>query len=374
LPTQSPAEPGYPSVAILRKLSTAGSYDTVATCVSLTDYSMPTQLSDQFVRSNATDPLDCGGGSGYYRWSGVVVDRAGNPSTLIARNFVRDDAARPVIAGVLPVTPLVAGDTARVQILASDDVEVIGASLALTQSVDLTTGGTGLLYASAVGLGVKWDNVLTQVVTNGQAKIGYFLFRVDEACIAVTNPYPNCPAPNVPALAIAPLTNNNADYQSGALGLPTQVTADVFDVAKQFSGTPLTTPLTSLMFNPVTGATAVWDATKVLSWSASIVGSNVVAVHKGVTSIVVPYFSGASLWRKNTANQWVFCSNLPNNPGTNSATNNPYSHDSGGFRFWNYTVAVPTAGDCVGPAFGAGNNFRVMGTLSGQGLFTPTVP
>jgi hypothetical protein len=81
----------------------------------------------------------------------------------------------------------------------------------------------------------------------------------------------------------------------------------------------------------------------------------VVATHVASTSIVVPYFDGASLWRLN-GTEWVYCAAFPA----------PVLTDNGSHRFWKYTVAVPTSGACT-----VGTTWRVMGTKNGAGLFGP---
>ena len=385
---------GFPSVQAITKLGPNQAYTAVGLCAAGalpvppgTGFAMPTVLSDQYVRSTALDPLDCGAGSGYYKFNGYVVDRAGNQSVAIVRNFVRDDVVRPSIAGVLPQAPLAPGVAASFTILGSDDVELIGAQLAITQPI-ISGGANMLLYPNAAGLGTKWDLVLSNVVNNGTVSINPFLFRIDETCLNAGVPYAGCAAPAPASLDFGPVVAANplaagAPYPASAAGLPTQVTADVFDVANQFSGAPVTTPFQAAMFNPTTGIIAPWPGAPVLaSWSASIVGTTAVAVHKGTTSIQTPYFTSVALFRINAAGtQWVLCGVGPNNPGTNPAVNNPYSNDQGVNRFWNYTIQLATLAPPPPPApqvpvldpngcSAGGGQYRVMGIKGGAGLFT----
>jgi hypothetical protein len=366
---QSPALTGFPAVQEIRKLGPNQTYDQilpVGTCAADVDFAIPTVLSDQYVRTTALDPLECGALSGYYKFRGYVIDRAGNNSAEILRNFARDDQAAPSIAGVLPQPPLTPGATANFTILGSDDVELIGAQLEITQSVDVGGPGTSLLYPNAAGLGVRFDLILSNVLNNGVVSVNPFLFRVDETCTAAGVPYASCPAPNAATLDHQTVAPTSADYPTGAAALPTFVTADVFDVAEQLSGTPVTTPFQVAMFNPTTGIAAAWPgAPSLASWSALINGTNVEAVHKGSTSIQTTFFERAVLFRLN-GTVWVNCGNFPQNPGANPAVNNPYSQDQGVNRYWNYFTPVPTTGPCTAFA----GPWRVMGIKAGAGLFT----
>ena len=366
---------GFPALQVLSKLTTTG-YAQILTCIASDmlpavapdDWTMGTVLSDQYVRTTALDPLDCGQGSAYYRYAGSVTDRAGNSSGTVDRNYVRDDVAAPVAAGILPQVPINAGSPAQFLVLASDDVEVIGAQVFITQPIP--TGGNGLLYAPSLGLGVRWDAILTQTVSS-TTSIPNFLFRVDQSCNGAASPYASCPAPTPAALTFAPLTTNPADYPTGLASLPTQVSSRFFDPAEQFSSTS-TNPLSPNMFNPSTGASQPWSTADIISWSASLVGGNVVAIHQASTSIVLPFFSAVSLWRLDLANQWVFCGDFPNNPGSGPAFN-PNLTDNGTTRFWNYTLPQPTTGSCTGSTFApATTGYRVMGISGPAGLFTPS--
>jgi hypothetical protein len=70
--------------------------------------------------------------SGYYTFTGTLVDRAGNTTTIPARNVVIDNTA-PVINSIVTNAGAfyTGGQTAGVALQASDDLEIMGAELTL---------------------------------------------------------------------------------------------------------------------------------------------------------------------------------------------------------------------------------------------------
>ncbi|MEO8451256.1 MAG: Ig-like domain-containing protein [Gemmatimonadota bacterium] len=379
--------PGYPAVQTLSRLAPIG-----PTSCTLFTNAMGILLSDTWVRTNVNVPIDCNLQVGYYNYAGYVVDRAGNQSPSVSRNFAVDQYAVPNITGLGFATQFYTpGQPAPFGFSANDDLEVIDATVAVTQAIP--TGGTTILrypFGGLTPLGIRWDAILTNIVNGAQASIPYFLFRVDESCTGAGAPYPSCPAvgtasapAGVPATApyyLAPVDKNSADYPLGPAGLPTNVSANVSDVAGQTAATAINAPLLVSQFNPSTGISEQWSGyidpvtqqvfgagADLLSWSASTVGGVAVAVHVASTSIVVPYFDGASLWRLNNAapTEWVYCAAFPA----------PVLTDNGSNRFWTYSLTEPTAGPCTGSTFSVGPAaYRVMGTKNGAGLFTPTFP
>jgi hypothetical protein len=346
-----------------------------ATC-PIASLGLGTILSDTWVRSTTTPAIDgtsgaCATGQpGYLKYTPTVVDRAGNVGapTVATRNYAIDEYLAPNITGLGFAAALYTpGTAAPFGFSANDDLELIDGTLFITMTIPSGTG-TGLRYplTSLTPLGLRWDNgvgSLTNVLNGAVASIPYFIFRVDETCSAAATPYASCPAPGgPPAYITAPDATVSADYGAGAGKLPTNVGANVGDVASQVGGAPISAPMLATQFSPSTGISEQWTTADLLSWDLTISGSTATAVHVASTSIVVPYFDTASLWRLNTANEWVLCGSFPA----------PALTDNGAHRFWTYTLTMPSTGVCTGPTFAAGATRRAMGTKVGAALFTPT--
>jgi len=364
---QGGALSNYPATYVFNRLTAIGTVSA-----AITSYALPTLLSDTYVRGSELEILGAGvaatglGGVGYYNWSGQVTDRAGNASSSIARNFAADHLLAPNITGLgfasAFYTP---GAAAAFGFSANDDLEIIDATAAVALNVP-SGAGTALRYpyGSLSPLGTRWDATITNVVNGAAASIGYFLFRVDEMCSAAATPYASCPAPaGAPYITTSkPTTSaqyNNAGALTNADKLPTSVSANVNDVAGQSAVAPITAPMLNTQFNPSTGISQQWSAADLISWSGVVSGGNVVATHVASTSIVVPYFDGASLWRL-YGTEWVYC----------TAFSAPVLTDNGSHRFWTYTTAVPSGANAC--AVAGGGVWRVMGTKSGAGLFSPS--
>jgi hypothetical protein len=334
-------------------------------------FGLPTILSDTYVRSNEVPILCAGGGLGgvgYYAWTGNVTDRAGNAATAISRNFAADHLAAPNITGIGFASALYTpGAAAPFGFSANDDLEIIDATVAVTQTIP--SGGSSVIrypLGSLSPLGTRWDATITNVINGATASIDYFLFRIDETCSAAATPYAGCPAPGAPAAYVtAPKTAVSANYTANAAALPTNVSATVADVASQLAAPAISAPFLTTQFSPSTGIAEPWTAADLISWGAVLTGGNVIATHVASTSIVIPFFDRVSLWRLDQVNnEWVRC-------GLYGA---PVLTDNGAHRFWTYTITAPTTGVCTGANFAPGNNYRVLGAKAGAGLFTPTVP
>ncbi|MBX3146013.1 MAG: Ig-like domain-containing protein [Gemmatimonadales bacterium] len=372
----------YPASYVLNRFR-GGTPQTVNATFAAGAFGLPTLLSDTYVRGlelpiqGTAAPASGLGGVGYYFWSGKVTDRAGNESTTLSANFASDDLLPPNITGLgfasAFYTP---GTMAPFGFSANDDLEIIDATLAVTMAIP-SGAGTALRYpyGSLTPLGVRWDDQITNVINGVNSSIPYFLFRVDEACSAAATPYAACvdpatigvtpPVPYITTSILGDVANGTSvladttQYGLGATKLPTAVSANVNDVAGQSAAAPISAPMLATQFNPQAGlTTTTWATADLLAWSASVVTTNVVAVHVASTSIVVPFFDHASLWRL-YGTEWVRCGQFPA----------PALTDNGAHRFWTYTTPVPTTGAC---AEAGGGVWRVMGTKSGAGLFTPS--
>jgi hypothetical protein len=358
---------GYPAVQSLARFWPGGAgASQTDLCGSFLD-PMARLLSDTWVRTGSAGAdnlvaFECAtAGAGYYAYNGHAVDRAGNVSNNLYQRFAVDQYGRPNITGLGFATALYTpGAAAPFGFSANDDLEIIGATAAVTMAIQ--TGGSNILrypLGSLSALGTKFDGVLTNVVNGASASIPYFLFRVDETCTAAGVPYASCPATLTPApYVIATKASVAAEYGTGAVKLPTNVSANVADVADQLAAVAIGAPMLATQFSPSTGLTPPWPAADLISWSASNIGANTVAVHVASTSIVVPYFDNASLW-KLIGGEWVYC----------KAFGAPVLTDNGAHRFWTYTTATPTLA-AGGPCSAAGA-WRVMGTKGGAGLFSP---
>jgi hypothetical protein len=344
---------------------------TAPTSCGLFGNLLPQALSDVYVRTNPTlVALDCAQGIGYYNYTGKVTDRAGNTSVTITRNFARDDVAAPTVAGFsatnLPYTPGAAGSFA---FFAQDDLEVIQGTILL--NAPIITAGVGLRYplGAVAGLGAKWDNVLTGLITNGVATVSYMFFRIDETCSAAATPYAGCPAAGPQPYVTAPRTTVPADYNfvagTDAGQLPTSAAGAVADVADQLSASVATPAFLPAFFNPQ-GIAEPWTAagTQLQSWDLDLVtvAGSALARQVGTTSVTTPFFEGSELFRLNLAGEWVLCGSFPA----------PVPNDNGPDRVWTSTLVIPTTGPCTGGTFGGGPTYRGLGRKGGAGLFTPT--
>jgi hypothetical protein len=343
-------------------------------------------LSDTWVRTNVLAAMDCGlsGTStpSYYWYTGRVIDRAGNTSTTIPRNYVIDQYARPNITGLGFAAALYTpGTAAPFGFSANDDLEIIDATVAVNQN-NPVGAAQWLRYplGSMTALGTRWDGTLTNVLNGATASIPYFIFRIDAMCSAAGVPYASCPNPAVPPynpLSAPYITTSKptvvAEYNNVAqtAKLPANISANVGDVASQLALTPIVAPMLTTQFSPSAGIAAPWGAADLISWNASVIGANAVAVHVASTSIVVPYFDSAILVRLadsnldaaiTAADEWVVCGTFPA----------PVLTDNGAHRFWTYTMTVPTTGPCTGATFGApGGAYRAIGLKGGAALQTP---
>ncbi len=359
--------PPGPAIQSLDILNPAG-----ATC-TIPSLLLSTILSDTWVRTLTLPGITCGVANqpGYYNFTGHVVDRAGNSSPTVGKNYAVDQVAGPNITGLGFATALYTpGNPAPFGFSANDDLEIIDGTLAVSQLIP-TGGATALRYplGTLTPLGTRWDATLTNVLNGQNASIPYFIFRVDEMCSATATPYANCPDPT--GLAYNPLgapyittsklaVVDAAQYLSGAAHLPTSVSANVDDVAWQVAGAPISAPMLNTQFSPNTGISEQWTGADIISWDLDLVSTpgTAIARHVASTSIVVPFFDNASLWRL-YGTEWVNCGAFPA----------PALTDNGQHRFWTYTLTVPTTGAC---SLGGGGGYRAMGTKVGAGLFTPT--
>ena len=119
----------FPSQQSLSRLAVSGP----TSCASFTA-PLNQVLSDNWVRVAVLVTLDCGGqGIGYYAYNGKVVDRAGNASTQIVRNFAQDHLLAPTLSSIGVATVFyTAGQPASFFLFGSDDLEIIEGDLSVS--------------------------------------------------------------------------------------------------------------------------------------------------------------------------------------------------------------------------------------------------
>jgi hypothetical protein len=339
-------------------------------------------LSDSWIRMPVLTLIECGSGlAGYYDYSGNVNDRAGNFSTPnIVRNFAYDLVA-PVTSFVSPAqTTYLPGQPAAFNVIASDDLEVLKSYLSFSfTGMGPPAVGITYPYGSFAGLtiGSPWPSSLPisalvpSTGTTGTISIPYLLGRIDESCTGAGVPYPSCGAtPGSKPAAGGDYNrdlNLNAPSSGNAAQAPTGIVTNVQDIALRDGLTGA-----AFSFNPVTFVAPVaqqWSgATAIDTWigkngTGDCPAATICADQKTQTSNGLQFFTTVSLWRLNTAiNQWTYCADLvPQGP--------PPFVDNGVYRIWRSTIGTPGGSTTCGALTGF---YRVMGTLNGAGLFSPS--
>ncbi len=390
----SAGAPIGPDQQVIQRLTQSGYLEAAAIllnpganagCVVQTG-GLGTVMSDHWVRStvllgdDCLPPFGAGFGGGYYIYNAFVIDRAGNQSATLHRNWAIDFGA-PNITGLGFASALyTGGNPATFSVSANDDVEIISGSLGINftglgKSPNATQANSpvGILYpeGSLGGLGTAWDSVLSTPLNGAPLTVPRLLVRIDESCYAVGNPYASCASATVgdgskPTSASDYDTNLQGggaltDAQKG----PNAVLANVADITGREGG-GIAAPVLSTQF---TSQAAPWSGLSYLvTWTGTngtLIASTFVGEQGTNSSIGTNAFASASLWRLNTVtNQWTFCLNLAG----------PQSVDNGGLRFWRWTAPspVPVTNTCADVRLGAaGGSYRIMGVVSGAGLFTP---
>lgn len=354
---------GFPAVQTLSRLAPLGA----TSCAAFTN-PLSTVLSDNWVRTPVLVFLDCALGLGYYNYSGHVVDRAGNASAAIVRNFARDHVAAPSLASIGASTPLfTAGATANFFVFGSDDLEIIEGDLAISYpNLGLIAASIeGITYPLAnIGGAARWDGLLNNIVTAQTIGVASLLGRVDFTCTAAAAPYASCAGADAVATTAANFNtvNTTNDGQN-----PDSARAAAFDVSSNVSGSVATGLLTA----QTTDVAQQWVGADLITWKIiSTAATTVVVEHKASTSITAPFFDSVFLVRDNdpiaglpsTGTELRVCGTFPA----------PVLTDNGVNRFWTYTITKPIIGQqCFGPATG---NWYAVGIKSAAALVTQAVP
>jgi hypothetical protein len=290
-----------------------------------------------------------------------VVDRAGNSSTTITRNFARDHVAAPILSSIgLAATFYTVGAPANFTLFGADDLEIIEGDISVSYPNDKLVVATieGITYPlAAVGGALRWDALLNTSVLGQSITVPNLLGRIDWTCTGAGTPYASCVGADLMAPTAAQYNNVNTsdDGQN-----PDSARAVAYDVASNNSNS-VATGMLSVQTNDVaqqwTGVGADILRWKILSTAAG----NVVAEHMASTSITAPYFDQVFLARTNAgATELRICGTFPA----------PVLTDNGLNRFWTYTVAKPTGtAQCA-----AGGNWFVVGMKNGAALITIGLP
>lgn len=352
---------GFPSVQTLARLAPLGA----SSCATFTN-PLNVLLSDNWVRVAVLVPLDCALGLGYYTYNGRIVDRAGNSSTTITRNFARDHVAAPVLSSIgLSAAIYTVGQPANFFLFGADDLEIIEGDVAISYPNDKLVVGTleGITYPlAAVGGALRWDALLNTSVLGGTITVPALLGRIDFTCTGAGTPYASCVGADLiaPTAANYNTVNGTNDGQN-----PDSARAVAYDVASNVSNAVATAFLT-VQTNDVAQQWAGVGA-DVLRWRIiSTAAGQVVAEHMASTSITAPYFDQVFLARADAgATELRICATFANTPPTNPALT-----DNGLNRFWTYTITKPAA---AAPC-GTGGLWYVVGMKNGAALISIGVP
>lgn len=380
--------PQYPSLETLVRSLASGT-----TNCGLFTNALGVLLSDLFVRNNVLVPLDCNMGVGYYTWTGVVTDRAGNQASPVpaTRNFAYDPGT-PNITGLGYSSSLyVGGQPATFSISANDDLEIVSAALGINYSgmpnVGCPVGGCqGILYPEGtLTILDQFGNPLqpwtsgpgalpiTAVINGAPITLPYFIARIDESCIFNANPYPSCDTgtngtgsrPTIPAEYNTNLNGGGTltDVTKG----PNAVLANVADITGRESLTGISAPFLATQF---TAVSQPWSApANPFTWTGAVIGGTTIqAINTVNTSIILPFFNNGidlttganavNLFRMNTVTgSWTFCATFPA----------PTPQDNGINRTYTYTLPVPVSPNACATLTGP---WKAMGLKSGAGLFT----
>jgi hypothetical protein len=390
---QIDANPGVPvnyyaNSQTLTRVSPASTVDAGNAACILADDQLTT-LSDAWKRSAfpvaGQDQLDCGAGVGYYFYRGYVIDRAGNQSTHIVRNFVYD-LGTPNMTGIgFQTAPYTQGAPGTFSFSANDDLNIVEAQLGFNYN-GLPAPAVGILFpygsgavVPGAGFGPIWATLKSQLafVLNAATASAPVIFRIDETCAFNADPYPSCDAGTWGSGSRPVLNEYNTNLSPGPVltnqgKLPNAVLANVRDVLGHESVTGAAGVLLNTQFNPSTGIAAPWGVAgdippvglDIANWTAATVGSNKVATHKTRSSNGLSVFTSVHLFRLNTVtNVWTHCAVFVNPTSP--------TIDNGSFRTWTYTTAEPSLTSPCHAGNGVTGGWKVYGVINGAALGTP---
>ncbi len=340
---------------------------------------LPLVLTDFWVRVAhlpAAALLDCGlGAPMYVNVALAVIDRAGNNSGSIARNYAIDQYAVPTLASIGPAAIFyTAGQPANFFLFGSDDLEIVEADLILTYGGFGTAADLGLVTItkslSAIAGAARWDATLTNILAGAAAIDPFLIGRIDRTCTGVAgDPYPGCTALTVDGATPVPAEYNNFDVAPADAVFanddknPTNVGAQAYDVASQVSGV-VNAGLLTAQTNDVAEQWSSLTAAALVNWKIVIpTAASLQAVWVTTSSTVPPYLDSAHLARINLAGtSLITCGAFPA----------PVRTDNGTQRIFTYTITKPITGPCTGA--GVGPNWYAVGVKGGAALVTVGQP
>ncbi|NNM07053.1 MAG: hypothetical protein HKO65_18315 [Gemmatimonadetes bacterium] len=339
---------GYPAMqTITRQTGTFNAIDQItAPFAALGTSFMALPLSDNYVRTSTAAGLAAEMAfhgafplPGYYSYTGIVTDRAGNSSAPFVRNWLTDDAVAPTITfATFAATFYAPGTPADFVIFGSDDLEVITASFTMDYPVVATSGSLQYDF----GVGTRWDGLdpydagaFSTAITGVNVQVPSLFGRIDFTCVAAGVPYPTCAAAD--ALPVTLTDFNVGGTDAGRL--PVSLTPISFeDAGGNLSGGAAPILFNVLQFSDSTAAP--WDYANVPDidfWKTMQNGATAFsAEHTASTSIEDPFFDAVVL----------VLNDAPVPPGTGAlvicgAFGAPVLTDNGLNRFWTYGIARP---------------------------------
>jgi hypothetical protein len=338
----------YPAVQSLTRLAPTG-----ATSCGLFTSPLSVVLTDNFVRTPVLVALDCVLGIGYYDYSGHVVDRAGNSSSTITRNFAQDHLAAPTLSSIgLAAAFYTVGAQGDFFLFGSDDLEIIEGDVSVSYPNDKLVVATleGITYSLAnIGGAARWDATLNTLVAGQTISVASLLGRIDFTCTGAGTPYASCAGADAVATVAAEF-NNVAATDDGQN--PDSVRAVAYDVASNVSNA-VATAILAAQTNDVAQQ---WVGADLLSWRILSTAGPITAEHMASTSITAVYFDVVHLARADAGGTELrICGNF----------GAPELTDNGVNRFWTYSMTTPSSGTCA-----TGGLWYVIGLKNGAALIT----
>lgn len=357
---------GYPANETMTIFNPANNPATGIACGFTSPLSVVT--SDFWVRVGhlpGAAVLDCGTGApGYFNVSLEVIDRAGNSSGAITRNYAIDQYAAPTLVSIGPSSIFyTAGQPANFFIFGSDDLEIIEADLILTYGGMATATDAGLVTVtkslSAIAGAARWDGTLTNVLAGATVTDPFFIGRVDRTCSGPLDPYPSC---TVVDSAAATADYNNVGPLTNDAKNPTNVGALAYDVASQPSGV-VNAGLLTAQTNDVAEQWSSATSAALVSWAVvTPTGTSVQARWVTTSSVTPPYLDSAHLARIDAGGTSLV---------TCGAFDIPVRTDIGSVRVYTYTITKPTTGPCTAAGMG---NWYAVGVKGGAALVSQGQP
>ena len=341
------------------------------------------------------------GEEGYYSFSGTLVDRAGNTTTLATRHVAIDNDA-PTLNNVILPALYTGGATGGVTIQASDDLEVMGVEMRL--GFPATSLGTGITFPRVTNFAATtrtgfFQNPFAALTSNKLATpTGAGQFYAGAVSL---------PIGFIQDMQVTPATGVVAAPGAGVASKPDAIGARVYDIkalaAPTGGATPVTMANASSAFtnqaiaanqvttNTVSGAALRknWGATEVVGGvtnAGAQIGEFVVFNSGTATNATVEFRARALTSSANQPFSAIYVVIRRHDTSNNSYGDYEYRGqatyagplDDGGVRYFRYTVPAAaigalTQGNNVSyAAFTGLDSIRAIGVdASGNALASP---